>query len=127
MDLTLASENFARWATALLTQNPENVASLYTENLTLLPTMANKVIVDRAGAIEYFTFFGSFQPSVKMVEEHMIEISADSYVHCGVYRFTLHTNGSPEDMDARFTMVWKKGNDEWKILHHHSSRVPGAV
>ncbi len=124
MNSTLATANFARWEAALLTREPKNVAALYTGNATLLPTMAKKVITDHDGLMEYFTFFGSFLPTVSMVEEHVIEIAEQSYLHCGVYRFTLTMEGAEQQVDARFTMVWQKIDGEWKIFHHHSSRVP---
>jgi uncharacterized protein (TIGR02246 family) len=124
MQNSLSTQNFTLWQTALLTRDPEQVADLYTENATLLPTMAQKVMTDRQGIIAYFTFFESFLPSVSMVEEHVIPISDDSYVHCGVYRFQLTRDGKPEEVDARFTMVWEKIGETWKMLHHHSSRIP---
>jgi hypothetical protein len=124
MDLALATTNFGRWEQALLTRDPAAVAALYVPHLTLLPTMARRVITDRTGAEEYFTFFGSFQPTVRMVEEHVLPISDASYLHCGVYRFTLTMDGKREDVDARFTMVWVRDHQGWSIFHHHSSRIP---
>lgn len=120
-----ASENFARWDAALQTGDPKFVASLYAENLTLLPTMAKTVMTDYAGAEQYFAFFGSFRPTVKIMEEHTIPIFSDSYLHCGVYQFMLDRDGERKPLDARFTMMWKKNEaGEWKILHHHSSAIP---
>lgn len=120
----IAETNFGRWAHALATKDPKNVAALYVEETTLLPTMAKQVITDRKGAEGYFTFFLSFLPSVTMVEEHVVPISDDAYLHCGVYRFALTQQGKQESVDARFSMVWKKFGNEWSIVHHHSSRIP---
>jgi uncharacterized protein (TIGR02246 family) len=121
---TLSALHFAKWEAALLTRDPEQVALLYADNATLLPTMAENVITDREGVVAYFTFFETFLPTVRMVEEHVTEVTDKSYLHCGVYRFTLTIEGREEMVDARFTMLWQKIHDEWKILHHHSSRVP---
>ena len=124
MDSSVSSGNFARWEQALLTREPKNVAALYSVHATLIPTMAQKVITDYKGIVAYFTFFGSFLPSVRMKEEHVMDLSDDSYLHCGVYRFTLTMQGVEQEVDARFTMVWQKIDSEWKIFHHHSSRIP---
>lgn len=124
MDSALASTNFARWEAALLTREPKSVAALYADNATLLPTMAQRVITDREGIKGYFTFFETFLPSVSMVEEHVINIAEQSYLHCGVYRFQLTVEGVKQNVDARFSMVWQKIGSEWKIFHHHSSRFP---
>lgn len=125
MDNIITNTNFARWDSALQTGDPLQVAALYNEHLTLLPTMATQVIHDRAGAVAYFTFFGSFHPTVEMMQEHTVPITEDSYLHCGVYRFVVDTpEGKREPLDARFTMLWKKNGDTWEILHHHSSRIP---
>jgi len=32
--------------------------------------------------------------------------------------------GVTQNVDARFSMVWQKIDGEWKIFHHHSSRIP---
>lgn len=124
MNAEIATINFSRWENALLTRDPTQVAVLYCSTATLLPTMAKELILDQKGIIEYFTFFESFEPTVVMIEEHVELIDNLSYLHCGVYRFTLTIEGEQSDVDARFTMIWQKTDDEWKVLHHHSSRVP---
>ncbi len=125
MDANLSTMNFARWDRALQTGNPAIIAQLYSENLTLLPTMAKTVMTDYVGAEKYFAFFGSFHPTVTMLEEHTVPISDHSYLHCGVYQFMLDRDGERKPLDARFSMIWnKEENGEWKILHHHSSAVP---
>ncbi len=124
MNETIAAGNFARWNTALLTGNSANIVALYAQNLTLLPTLRTKTISGRAGAEKYFEFFASFHPTVEILEQYVISVSIDSYIHCGVYRFIVDTpKGRRAPLDARFTFVWKKHDETWEILHHHSSRV----
>lgn len=116
--------NFHRWQTALLSRDVSQVADLYAENATLIPTMFKKMATDRKSIEEYFTFFLSLLPSASMIQEEVIPTSDDCYLHCGVYRFALTMDGTEQEVDARFTMVWQRIDDEWKILHHHSSRNP---
>lgn len=119
-------QNFARWQDALLSRDPHQVADLYADNATLIPTMFKKMATDRNAIVEYFTFFLSLLPGASMIQEEVIPTSDDSYLHCGVYRFKLTVDGSEQEVDARFTMVWQKVDDEWNILHHHSSRNPAS-
>ncbi len=124
MDSVVVSANFDLWKTALLSRKPQSVAALYTKNATLLPTMGQKVITNSEGIEAYFTFFLAFLPSVSILEEHVMDIAELSYLHCGMYRFNLTIEGETEQVDARFSIVWQKIHGEWKIFHHHSSRVP---
>jgi len=119
-------QNFARWQDALLSRDPHAVANLYADNATLIPTMFKKMATDRNAIVEYFTFFLSLLPGASMIQEEVIPTSDDSYLHCGVYRFKLTVDGSEQEVDARFTMVWQKVDDKWNILHHHSSRNPAS-
>ncbi len=124
MNAEIATANFARWDSALQTGDPLQVVSLYADNLTLLPTMQTKTICSRTGAQQYFEFFGSFHPTVSILEQYVLPVSEESYLHCGVYRFIVDTpRGTREPLDARFSFLWKKNGAVWEILHHHSSRV----
>ncbi len=124
MNTNIAQENFARWDGALRTGDAAKVEALYADDLTLLPTMQTKTISTREGARQYFEFFGSFHPTVEILEEFVRPVSTESYMHCGVYRFIVDTKkGTREPLDARFSFLWKKKGEAWEILHHHSSRV----
>ncbi len=124
MNEAIAAANFSRWNAALLTGDPSKVVDLYADNLTLLPTMQAKTISNCDGAEKYFALFGSFHPTVEILEQFVIPISAESYLHCGVYRFMVDAKkGGREPLDARFSFIWKKHGATWEILHHHSSRV----
>ncbi|UPA22915.1 DUF4440 domain-containing protein [Candidatus Peribacteria bacterium] len=119
-------QNFARWQGALLSRDPHQVADLYADNATLIPTMFKKMATDHSAIVEYFTFFTSLHPEATMLQEEVIPTSDDCYLHCGVYRFKLTVDGSEQEVDARFTMMWQKVDNEWNILHHHSSRNPAS-
>lgn len=125
MNRQIASTNFTRWQQAVAAGDPKVVAALYAPDLTLLPTMAPNVITNRAGAEEYFIFFGQRNPTVEILEEHVSPAGDKSYVHAGVYRFMLGPQDNREPFDARFSFVWQQNDDgDWQILHHHSSRIP---
>lgn len=124
MNANISAENFHQWSIAVQSGAVDRVIALYNDNLTLLPTMAATTVRDIAGCTEYFTFFCSLHPEAKIVEEYTYELSAESYAHVGVYQFTVDGAAGREKVNARFSMVWQRVGDTWKILHHHSSRMP---
>lgn len=124
MNTSVAVENFTAWSDALATRDPLRVAALYMSGFTLQPTLSQQIITDHDGAVAYFTMFCARNPDVEMIEEHKADLNDDVFMHTGIYRFTLGPDDNRETMDARFSLIWKKTEAGWRILHHHSSRVP---
>ena len=121
--LDIARQNFAAWNAAVQSGDPTTVASLYTEDAAFLPTMeATKR--GRAGAEEYFAHFLAKNPTGNIVEDTVQCFGDDAIVHSGLYDFELGPENNRQVAHARFTFVWTRVGDEWKISHHHSSVVP---
>jgi len=123
----IAKQNFEKWNGLLQTKNPEEVAKLYTEDSTFLPTMSSDFKFGIEGAKDYFEHFVKKNPFGTIVEEKVQAIrslSLESYVHSGLYNFEVGEKANREIVQARFTFVWSKINGEWKIIHHHSSVKP---
>ena len=121
----IAEKNAVLWKEALLSKDPKKVAELYAEDNTFLPTMSPdfKKGVDEAEG--YFKHFLEKNPEVKIIEEAVQPLSADSYLHSGMYDFKITNNGVSDTVFARFSFVWRKDSDgKWKIIHHHSSVKP---
>ncbi|MFE3293051.1 SgcJ/EcaC family oxidoreductase [Rhodococcus sp. NPDC059234] len=115
---------FTEWNDALATGNPETVAALYAPDAVLIPTVSNVVRTDHAGIVDYFTGFLPSKPSA-VIEQSVIDIlDADNAIDTGTYRFTLHNDGGTETVDARYTFVYQKQDDQWLIVNHHSSEMP---
>ena len=124
MSNALAADTFASWCDALATRDPLRVAELYMPGFTLQPTLSEKTIIDRDGVIAYFTMFCALHPDAEIIEEHTADLAEDAFMHTGIYRFTLGPDEDRTTVDARFSLIWKKTDAGWRILHHHSSRVP---
>ena len=43
----------------------------------------------------------------------------------GMYEFEMGANGNV--VQARYSFVYIKDGDSWKIAHHHSSQMPEEV
>jgi len=123
----IAAANFNAWIDALKTKNPSTVANMYAASeLSFLPTVSPKFIRDNAEAEEYFKDFLKKEPTGTITAQQVHSLSANSYLHSGLYTFLLGPAASKESVNARFSYVWKRIGGVWKILHHHSSIVPGS-
>lgn len=130
-DIELALGLFSTWNAALATGDPETVADLYAPNAVLLPTVSNQARIDKAGLVNYFTAFLKLQPQ-GVIDQYGIRLEATDAAgnpsvisNSGIYTFTSGVDGA--QISARYTYVYTKLADGWKILHHHSSKLPSQL
>lgn len=123
--LEIARANFETWNDALQTGSPSTVAELYVESATFLPTVATRK-EGRSGAQDYFVHFLAKKPHGTITEETAQKTPGrdDMIIHTGLYNFELDGDDGRTVVHARFSFVWVLINNEWKILHHHSSLDP---
>lgn len=112
---------FGLWNDALLTLDAEKVAQRYSKNAVLLPTVSNTPRTSYALIHDYFTHFLASRPSGVISESH-VRIGEDWCADFGTYEFTMGATGDKVQGRYSFVYVWEDG--EWKILHHHSSKMP---
>lgn len=112
---------FERWNAALATGNPDAVISLYAENAILLPTVSNRVRHNHAEIRDYFVSFLAKQPQGVIDEANVRFLADDLVINSGVYTFSF---GNGDRVSARFTYLYRRVDDEWRIIEHHSSAMP---
>ncbi len=131
----ILQENFACWAKALLSGDPQKVADLYEyedyapgESLVFLPTMSGEIVQNRAGVEKYFIHFLAKKPTGKIVREGLQILGDRAFSHGGHYDFEVEGKNGKETLKARHTFIWRKSNRDgiWRIIQHHSSFVPIA-
>jgi hypothetical protein len=49
-----------------------------------------------------------------------------AYLHTGLYTFELGEGDKRAPVLARFSYMWRKVGNDWKITHHHSSVRPAG-
>jgi hypothetical protein len=127
----IAATNFKAWVNALGTKNADTVAALYSNvsgELSFLPTVEPKHLKTNAEAKGYFEKFVQSNPYGIITDELVQAFGTDAYLHSGLYTFALGaTMGQQTTNAARFTYVWKKYGNDWKIVHHHSSKQPTGI
>ncbi len=117
------SDLFETWNQALQTGQPDNVVACYAEEAVLLPTVSAKVRHNHDEIGDYFDHFLAKKPKGRITEEN-IRIYSDIAINSGLYTFTLTQDGGRTEVAARFTFVYRKFEDRWLIIEHHSSILP---
>jgi len=111
---------FNQWNEAISTYNPKNVTALYAEDALLLPTISNQVGHNHDEIEDYFTLFLATKPSGELLEQN-IRIFDEVVMNSGIYAISFEDGTT---VNARFSFVYQCIEGEWKIIEHHSSRMP---
>ena len=53
-----------------------------------------------------------------------IRVYGDTAINTGYYTFSFLKDGESKSLPARYSFVYVKRNGDWKIVDHHSSKVP---
>ncbi len=104
----IATENFSRWNELLKTGDPQQVADLYTENATFLPTVSGDFKKGQYGAKEYFNHFLEKKPEGRITESVVQIIDDQHYLHSGKYDFEVGPQDNRTTLHARFTFLWQR-------------------
>ena len=107
------------WVEKIKINDANQVAELYHREGLLLGTFSN---IERKGhelILDYFKDLLSSQVDVKIITKH--EYKAESIsTASGLYNFEVNDS----IIEARFSFVFVKNKQDWKILSHHSSVLP---
>ncbi len=121
----VAHECFNTWNEALQTNEPEEVAKLYSADATFLPTLNGTFKHGPEEAKDYFDHFLQKSPVGEIIEDSVQKLGEGCFLHSGHYNFELGPEDNRTVAQARFSFVWQKNEaGEWKIAHHHSSVKP---
>ena len=115
---------FHLWNDALATLDPDQVAARYSSKPCLLPTVSDVPRTDYDSIKAYFVDFLKKEPQGTILESY-VTAGEDWCMDDGIYEFTMGATG--DKVKARYSFVYTKEGDEWKIAHHHSSQMPEEV
>jgi len=115
---------FHLWNDALATLDSDKVASRYAKETVLLSTVSDITRTDYAGLKDYFDNFLLLKPQ-GVIRESYVTTGDNWCKDVGTYEFTMGASGAK--VNARYTFVYVYEDGEWKIAHHHSSRMPEEV
>ena len=113
------------WINLVSQQDIDRVVDLYAEDGVLLGTFSNEIRVGKQKIREYFKFFLAKKPKALVGDFKMHIIDQNSFTVNGFYDFEVDSDdGEREFLHARFTFIFQKIDNDFKILSHHSSVVP---
>ena len=115
---------FELWNSALATGDSRIVASRYTKDPVLLPTVSDQPRTDFASVKDYFDAFLKKEPQGKIVDGK-VTIGDGWASDAGIYEFTMGATG--DKVKARYTYNYVQEDGIWKIQHHHSSVMPEEI
>ena len=115
-------QHLNKWATTVSSHHVESVCKLYHNEAILLPTLSNIVCKTPELRKTYFESFLAKKPICVVNEEYIQTDKHETLIlSSGIYTFTFNDNSTAQ---ARFTFGFKKINDIWGIVEHHSSLMP---
>ena len=116
-----------QWLKAIGSNDAGSIVSLYKKDAVLLGTLDGKVRKGTKNIQEYFDYFVSLRPrgQITHIVCHEISNGAGATAN-GLYELELNDSDKPTKVNARFTFVLEKGPTDWKIISHHSSKIPGT-
>jgi hypothetical protein len=109
------------WAASVSSLDTEQVMGHYfLKNCVLLPTVSEEMYVNE-GIEEYFIDFLD-RESIECFLGEMIYQEFNKLIICnGFYEFVFD---GKDEVEARYTFVFKKYFNKYYIVSHHSSVVP---
>lgn len=114
---------FERWNQALQSQDPEQVARLYSREAVLLPTLSDQPRTDHDSIVDYFSHFLEKRPQGEVCQREIL-IGCNMLQDAGLYTFCFADGTCAR---ARYSFIYVLEDGEWKISHHHSSLMPEAA
>jgi uncharacterized protein (TIGR02246 family) len=115
---------FRLWNDALATKDPRIVAKRYAKDAVLLPTLSDEPRMDAERIEAYFQAFLKLQPQGEIVLSK-VHAGPGWAQDVGIYDFTM--GATNKKVKARYSFVYVYEDNQWKILHHHSSQMPEEV
>lgn len=112
------------WIQTVCRHNPNEVILRYAEDGVLVGTVAQKIKQGRAEIKTYFDMFLAKKDLCGTYTSHLVQAYDDWAIDSGTYTFTWKEGGKQVVVPARFTFVYRKTDEGWKIANHHSSALP---
>lgn len=126
-DASAARAMTQAWATALNACDAGSLAEMYDKEALLWGTLSQSLIATPEGIRAYFerACAAANKPAVALNEQTVRHFD-DIAVSSGTYTFTVFPDGQAKTVSARYSFAFRKSEQGWKIVEHHSSPVPAA-
>ena len=114
------------WVAAVESGNAEKVVALYDENAIFFSTFAVKPMKTQGERLAYYKkVVAESDIRIDIVESHP-HVFGNVGINSGLYTFHYTQDGEPVTVPARFSFTYLRLDDKWRIIDHHSSKIPGS-
>ena len=128
----IINNSILKWYSNLCSSNIEGLVSLYSSKITFLPTSSKIVIKDLKEVKNYFIGVNERYKEFKtnkceLLKPEIMLIDNNTVVVTGIDEFEGVIDNENQDsfnIKGRQSFIFTKENNEWKIIHHHRSRIP---
>lgn len=122
----IARTIYNNWVEAMVC--PKNdihrVLDLYHENAVLLPTFSSNICTTHEQLHAYFQNL-IVLPTLSITTDEFVSRECNNLIiTCGIYTFQYQSEERLVTIPARFSFVYKKYDNQWLIVNHHSSVLP---
>ena len=115
----------AKWAEVFVLDDPDPILDLYDKEGVLWGTISATRRDDPAAIRDYFVKAFMALPGHKVAfGDQLIRVYGNTAINTGYYTFSFVKDGNPTSLPARYSFVYLKRNGAWKIVDHHSSKMP---
>lgn len=112
------------WAEAYNTRDPARIVAFYEPDAVFWGTSMKVIATNRHAVAEYFKGAAKRPDARAKIGEQHVHVYGDMGFSSGYNTFTDVRDGKPIVNAARFTMIFHKRDGVWRLVHHHSSRLP---
>lgn len=114
----------AAWVDAFNSRDPARIVALYDSEAVLIGTSAKAPAVGAGAIAAHFRDVPGRPMNRVALGEHTARQYGDTAIDSGLYSFFEVQDGKATVAPARYTFVYRKRDGKWRIVEHHSSRVP---
>ena len=115
----------AEWARTFTDDNPDPILALYDDEGVLWGTLSPTRRDTPEAVRDYFVKAFKALPGHKVAfGDQLIRVYGNTAINTGYYTFSFVKEGKPTTLPARYSFVYVKRNGAWKIVDHHSSKMP---
>ena len=115
----------AKLAEVFVLDDPDPILDLYDKEGVLWGTISATRRDDPAALRDYFVKAFKALPGHKVAfGDQLIRVYGNTAINTGYYTFSFMKEGNPTTLPARYSFVYVKRNGAWKIVDHHSSKMP---
>lgn len=111
------------WISTFNTRDATRIAALYAPDAILWGTVSSTIRTTPQEILEYFKESSARRPKLRMVlGEYHVQLYGDLATNSGYYASRNPVDGNEVVVPMRFTFIYRKQDDRWMIVNHHSSR-----